>query len=131
MTIDRGALIARAKGAMESAYAPYSGYRVGACALMEDGTMHTGCNIENASYGLTICAERVAVAGAVASGKTKVIAVAVVGEKSPAWPCGACRQVINEFGGRAIEIIVAQAGKEYEATTLAALLPNAFGPESL
>lgn len=131
MTIDRDTMIARATEAMEKAYAPYSDYRVGACVLTDDGQLHTGCNVENASYGLSICAERVAMTGAVAKGARRAIAIAVVGSKSPAWPCGACRQVLYEFGGGELELIVAQAGKPYEVATLAELLPHAFGPGSL
>lgn len=89
---------------MKRAYAPYSKFRVGAAVLLDDGRVFTGCNVENASYGLTICAERSAVFAAVAGsvGKPEIVAVAVVNHRgAPCSPCGACRQVLAEFGTRA------------------------------
>ena len=114
------------------AYVPYSHFAVGACLLGEDGRTFSGCNIENASYGATICAERAAVCAAVCAGVRRVKKIAVVGAASAAWPCGICRQVLFEFGGADLEVICgnAQTG-EYVVTTLGALLPNAFGPLSL
>jgi cytidine deaminase len=98
-TIDAAALVAAARRARDGAYAPYSAYPVGAAALAADGEVFTGANVENASYGLSMCAERVAIFGAAVSGRRKVRAVAVVTESSkPAAPCGACRQVMAEFG---------------------------------
>jgi len=93
-----------ARAAMKRAYAPYSNFRVGAAILLDDGRVFTGCNVENASYGLTICAERNAVFAAVAASvrKPEIVAVAVVNERgAPCSPCGACRQVLAEFGPRA------------------------------
>lgn len=124
------ALVSAARAAMERAYAPYSGFRVGAAIEAEDGTIYMGCNIENASYGLTICAERAAVAAAVTAGARRFRRVAVVTETDPpAAPCGACRQVLSEFGST---IEVRSVGPATERRwTLAELLPDAFGPEQL
>ena len=117
------ALIAR-----EHAYAPYSRYHVGAAVEMEDGRTFTGCNIENASYGLSICAERVAVFSAVASGAREVRAVAVATEDG-GTPCGACRQVLAEFAprdGSPMRVLLVDAAGSVRETTLPALLPEAF-----
>ena len=123
-------LVRRATEAMEAAYAPYSKYRVGACLLIEDGRMFTGCNIENAAYGATMCAERTAVFKAVSEGARRFAAIAIVGSGSYAWPCGTCRQVLNEFAPD-MRVIVGYAGHGFEATELKALLPHGFGPENL
>ena len=123
-------LIEMATEAMEKAYAPYSNYKVGACLLTEDGRTFTGCNIENASYGGTICAERTAVCKAVSEGARRFVAIAVVGSGSVAWPCGICRQVLNEFSDH-MRVIAGHAGHGFEATTLEALLPHSFGPQDL
>jgi len=123
-------LVRRATEAMERAYAPYSNYKVGACLLTEDGQIFTGCNIENAAYGSTICAERCAVCKAVSEGARRFAAIAVVGSGSYAWPCGACRQVLNEFGPD-MRVIAGHAGHGFEAASLRELLPHGFGPESL
>ncbi|MBQ2955129.1 MAG: cytidine deaminase [Clostridia bacterium] len=123
-------LVEMATEAMEKAYAPYSNYRVGACLLSEDGRTFTGCNIENASYGATICAERAAVCKAVSEGARRFTAIAVVGSGSYAWPCGVCRQVLNEFSDH-MRVIAGHAGHGYEAMALSDLLPKGFGPESL
>jgi cytidine deaminase len=101
----RERLLKHARKAMKSAYAPYSKFQVGAAILLEDGRVFTGCNVENASYGLTICAERNAIFAAVAAGgkKPRIAAVAVVNKRGvPCSPCGACRQVIAEFGPDAV-----------------------------
>jgi cytidine deaminase len=101
MTLLRQKLFRQARSAMKHAYAPYSHFHVGAAILLEDGRVFTGCNVENASYGLTICAERNAVFAAVAASarKPQIVAVAVVNHRGvPCSPCGACRQVLAEFG---------------------------------
>ena len=117
---------------LKMAYAPYSKFAVGACLLDDRGRAFGGCNIENASYGASICAERAAISVAVSAGARRIVKVAVVGQRSSAWPCGICRQVLYEFGGKELTVICgnAEAGT-YEAMTLGELLPNAFGPESL
>jgi cytidine deaminase len=122
-------LLEAARSARGRAYAPYSSFRVGAAVLADD-QIFAGCNVENASYGLTICAERVAVFAAIAAGHRQIEAVAVATEApAPTAPCGACRQVLHEFGPDMTVLIA--AGDEVVATTLRALLPMAFGPEDL
>ena len=112
----------------KQAHAPYSHYLVGAAVLDERGRIHAGCNVENASYGLTVCAERNAVAVAVAAGARRVQAVAVVTESSPPGsPCGACRQVLAEFAGPDTPVLLAPPGGPVLAKyTLSDLLPAAF-----
>jgi len=117
--------------AMERAYAPYSHYKVGACLLANDGRAFTGCNVENASYGGTICAERTAVVKAVSEGATSFTAVAVVGERGDAWPCGICRQVLSEFSEDMRVICGAASTGEFTVVALKELLPHSFGPEDL
>jgi cytidine deaminase len=122
-TIQR--LIAAAASARDRAYAPYSRYKVGAALLTDRGEVVTGCNVENASYGLGVCAERHAVGAAVALGARSFRAMAVVTDSSPpAPPCGACRQVLAEFGD--YPIILANTGEERRVTSIAELLPDAF-----
>ena len=118
-------LLTAARAVRQRAHAPYSKYRVGAAVLDERGRVHAGCNVENASYGLTVCAERNAVAAAVAAGAKRIRAVAVVADPV-ATPCGACRQVIAELGPAATEIVLARPTGAPRATTLGALLPQAF-----
>lgn len=126
-------LLVAAREAATRAYAPYSQFPVGAALLTDDGTVITGCNVENASYGLTVCAERTAVFSAAAAGHRTVRAVAVTAPRLAAvTPCGACRQVLNEFkprDGALIVILDGVAGPEQ--MPLAALLPRAFGPVDL
>jgi cytidine deaminase len=120
-----------ARGAVTAAYAPYSGFRVGAAVLGGSGKIFTGCNVENASYGLCNCAERTAIFTAIAAGERKIKAVAVyTPTAAPTAPCGACRQVINEFGPEALIISCCKGGKRIEST-LDQLLPEAFGPKKL
>ena len=117
-------LIAAAAEARERAYAPYSGFKVGAAVLTADGSLFSGCNVENASYGLTICAERVAVFAAVAAGKPEITKLALVTDtEPPVAPCGACRQVIVEFAPRA-EVISANTRGAVRSWIAADLLPD-------
>lgn len=128
---DREALVAAAGEARERAYAPYSGFQVGAALLSDDGSRFTGANVENASYGLSMCAERTAVFHAVAEGVRRLRAVAVVASnEEPTWPCGACRQVLYEFGPDLVVISEGKGGRR-EERSLADLLPEAFGPSDL
>lgn len=126
-------LVAAARQAAAHAYCPYSRFRVGAAVLTDKGDIFVGCNVENASYGLTICAERNAIFQAVASqpGAPAIRAVVVfTPTPEPTAPCGACRQVINEFGPDA-EVISACNGPSVIAHRLTELLPHAFGPRNL
>jgi cytidine deaminase len=128
-----GALLREAHAATANAYVPYSRFPVGAALITADGTTISGCNIENASFGLTVCAERAAVFRAVAGGTREITAIAVVAANIDAvTPCGACRQVLNEFAPSTGDMVVVleREGKP-EQTTLAALLPQAFGPRDL
>jgi len=124
------ALFERAVAMLDMAYAPYSRFRVGACLLAEDGRVFTGCNIENASLGATICAERTAAVKAVSEGATRFAAIAIAGESGAAWPCGVCRQFLREFGPY-MRVIVGKRGEKPEVTSLDRLLPRSFGPEEL
>jgi cytidine deaminase len=124
-------LIAKAKGASNNAYCPYSKFRVGAAVLTSTGNILTGCNVENASYGLTICAERNAVFQMVAQRMQKIEALAIyTPTPMPSAPCGPCRQVINEFGPDALIISVCD-GPDVLKKKLSDLLPDAFGPANL
>ena len=122
-------LIRMAYLARENAYAPYSHYRVGAALLCRDGSIYTGCNIENAAYGNAFCAERTALVKAVSEGKRSFDCIAIVGEGSAPFPCGACRQSLFEFAPD-IRILVVWDGNTVK-TDLRTLLPNGFGPMSL
>jgi cytidine deaminase len=124
---ERAMLLGTATQALEHAYAPYSGFPVGAALITEDGRLFTGCNVENASYGLTICAERAAIFNAInqVQGKLKLRAIAVVnGRDVPCSPCGACRQVIAEFGEHTV--CVFRGENEYIDMSIAELLPETF-----
>jgi cytidine deaminase len=143
MTMTDKALFEQAKAAAARAYAPYSGFRVGAAALAASGQVYTGANMENASYGATICAERVALVQALYAGEREFTALAVyaeqtVGNGQPAdggdqpaprpavaWPCGICRQFLSEFGA-ATRVIVGTDAARLEVRTLAELLPDSF-----
>lgn len=125
-------LILEAKKGMEGAYAPYSKFHVGAALLTDTGEIIRGCNIENASYGLSNCAERTALFKAVSEGKMKFTAMAIIGDTpEPIAPCGACRQVIREFCDMDMPIILANINGKTHKTTIRTLLPNSFGPEDL
>ena len=142
----RDELIAAARHAAAHAHAPYSRFAVGAALLLNDGSMVTGTNFENASYGLSLCAETVAVATANAQGRfADIVAIAVIGGAigadgtvtgtAPVRPCGRCRQVLNEaaqIGGRDLPVYCGSAeGAQVEAHRLSDLLPHAFGPADL
>jgi len=126
-------LLVRARIAATKAYVPYSEFPVGAAVLAADGSIHTGCNVENASYGLTICAERVAATGAVSSGHREIVAVAVSAPRVPrTTPCGACRQFLNEFRpGNSDMVVILDDRETGEPVFLEELLPQAFGPRNL
>lgn len=129
--VDWTALLAQAWAVRDRSYAPYSQYRVGAALQAEDGRVFVGTNVENASYGLAICAERSAIAAAVAQGARRFTAIAIVsGGAHPASPCGMCRQVLAEFPPGFVVRCVSESGETLESTT-EALLPHAFGPASL
>lgn len=120
-----------AQAAAARAYAPYSKFRVGAAVLTNTGKIFAGCNVENASYGLCNCAERTAIFSAVAAGERKFKCVVVYTPTQTATaPCGACRQVIHEFGPK-IRVVSYCAGLDRIDTAISALLPAAFGPEDL
>ena len=119
-------LIKLAKEAKEFSYSPYSKFRVGAALLCKDGRVYTGCNVENAAYGPSNCAERTAIFKAVSEGNKEFEKIAIVTDsQSPEYPCGVCRQVMNEFAPN-LEIIVAGESGEFRVTTLSELLPHAF-----
>lgn len=124
-------LLGAAREAMGYAHAPYSGFRVGAAVLCRDGSIVTGCNVENASYGLSMCAERVAIFRAIAEGKRGFLMLAVVADAAePVWPCGACRQVMAEFfPGEALVCLGNTQGKK-ELVQMSELLPRPFGASS-
>lgn len=127
------ALMAAAEAAREAAYAPYSRFQVGAALLCADGIVIPGCNVENASYGATICAERGAVMAAVARGQRRFTAIAIAGPPGVALgPCGMCRQVLSEFSADgALRVLTRAADGTPRATTIGTLLPAAFGPAVL
>ncbi|MCX7009772.1 MAG: cytidine deaminase [Kiritimatiellaeota bacterium] len=125
----RTRLLDAAERALRNAHEPYSHYRVGAAVLADGGKIFSGCNVENTSYGLTMCAERVAIGAAVAAGNKNIRAVVVVSDGSEMpWPCGACRQVLVEFAKEDTPVLVAIRGhlRAAELSTLGELLPHAF-----
>ena len=127
-------LVQLAKRAMEFAYVPYSGYKVGAALLTKAGKVYLGCNIENAAYGPTNCAERTAIFKAVSEGERDFAAIAVVGGKDGVVkdvfpPCGVCRQVMQEFCGPDFMIYMGRGDDSFEAVRLCELLPYAFSPK--
>ena len=127
-------LIAEARTARQNAYVPYSTFKVGAALVTRDGTIYHGCNVENASYGLTNCAERTAFFSAIADGRKPgdFVQLAIVGEtEGPISPCGACRQVILGLGGADLQVIRANMGDALEITSPEQLLPGAFSSRDL
>ena len=124
-------LIETAIAQLKYSYAPYSHFKVGAALLTQDGKLYTGCNIENAAYGPTLCAERAALAKAVSEGRREFTAIAVAGRGTDyCWPCGVCRQVLYEFAPD-LTVLVARGDGQYVKLPLGELLPHGFGPASL
>ncbi len=132
-----GTLVKAAIDVRNRAYVPYSHYQVGAALLAKDGRIYQGCNVENASYGATSCAERTAFFKAVSEGVREFKAIAIAGGLHRkeitdfAYPCGICRQVMQEFCKPDFQIIVAKSESDYQVMTLAELLPHGFGGESI
>jgi cytidine deaminase len=128
MAVDPERLLDLARAAGKNAYAPYSHFPVGAAVVTTTGRIATGCNVENASYGLTVCAERNAVFSAVAAGGAERIAAVAIHspQARPCPPCGACRQVLAEFGGDDMQVVLESEDGSPQLTTLGALLPQAF-----
>ena len=136
-------LIKLALAARENAYVPYSNYKVGAALLAVSGKVYCGCNVENASYGASLCAERSAIAQAVSAGEIhfSAIAVCVFSDNNEdenaqdvhnyAFPCGICRQVLNEFCAADMPVVIARNERNYRLSSMSALLPEAFGPLNL
>ena len=130
-------LIRRAFAARKFAYTPYSHFNVGAALLTRNGKVYTGCNIENAGYTATNCAERTALFKAVGEGERQFSAIAIVGSKEGTvnelvtGPCGVCRQALYEFSGPDLTVIMARTEEDYIVTTLGQLLPYGFGPANL
>jgi cytidine deaminase len=125
-------LVEKAIEAREKAYVPYSKFKVGAALLTENDQIFLGCNVENASYGLTNCAERTAIFKAVSEGEKKIKAIAVVGDtEGPISPCGACRQVIAEFCDKDTKIILANLKGDIAETTIHEILPGYFSSKDL
>ena len=130
-------LIGKAIEKLPNSYAPYSHYNVAAAALFDSGEIYTGVNVESASFGMTICAERNAIFHAIAEGERKLLAVAIVGgtdgeRREYCVPCGACRQVMRDFGDKDTMIVLsARTPDDYLENTLEELLPYSFGPEKI
>ncbi len=136
--MDVGMLIQAAMDARRFSYSPYSQFAVGAAIITGDGRIYSGCNVENASYGAAVCAERTALFKAVSEGERSFEAIAVVGGKAAlqipegyAFPCGMCRQVMSEFCGPDLRIIVARVLDDYREYTLGQLLPESFGADQV
>jgi cytidine deaminase len=125
----RAALLSAACTIRDKAYTPYSNYAVGAALLGEDGQIYTGVNVENASYGLTICAERTAMVTAVTAGIQNILAIAICTDNGGS-PCGACRQVLSEFAGD-VPVWLCDSAGNCRQTSLYTLLPDHFGPQQL
>ncbi len=125
-------LISTALKFREKAYVPYSNFKVGAAVITEDNTIYGGCNIENASYGATNCAERTAIFKAVSEGHRSIKAIAIVGDVSTyTYPCGICRQVMAEFADASIPVILIKNQEDYIVKTLEEVLPGAFTKKDL
>src|SRR5687767_7043685 len=127
MAMDKELLLDKARAAKKKAYSPYSKFNVGAAIQTLDGKVFTGCNVENSSYGLTVCAERIALFKAVSEGHTSFNALAISASENPAFPCGACRQVLSEFG-KDMTIYLDGAKQSFK---LSDLIPHAFSVEQM
>lgn len=132
MTVDAAALLDAARAVRVNAYAVYSGFRVGAALLDGSGRIHLGVNVENASYGVTLCAEQVALGSAITAGANSFQAIAVAGprEVEPCPPCGRCRQLLHEFAPDLL-VIISDSDLGQRTIPLSSLLPEAFGPEKV
>lgn len=129
--MDKKQLVEKALEAKQNAYTPYSHFPVGAALVTSSGKIFTGCNVEQATYGGTVCAERTAIVKAVSEGEKDIKAICCVADTEDfCTPCGICRQFIYEFGPD-IEVIMANKKGEYRSASISELLPEAFGPESL
>lgn len=128
MDIDYNLLMYKAKEASKNSYSPFSGFAVGAAVLTDDGEIYQGCNVENSSFGLTICAERCAIFKAISNGKKEIIAVAIYSPNTNScYPCGACRQVMYEFQGETEEIsVITEKMGQLEINKLSYFLPCGF-----
>lgn len=129
-------LIEKAIGAAQHSYSPYSNYKVGAALMTEDGQIFEGCNVENASYGATICAERTAALKAVYAGRKKFKIIAIYGENAEgdpdfAFPCGICRQFLAEFAAPDMKVLICKSPDQYQEYSLAELLPAQFSKDHL
>ncbi len=124
-------LIKLAREAKEKSYSPYSKFRVGAAVLMDDNEIYWGCNIENAAYTPTVCAERVAIFKGISNGARYVKSIAIVADTSNTYPCGVCRQVISEFANEDTKIIIANSEEDYRVYSFDEILPYSFGPMDL
>lgn len=135
----RTTLLQKAIAARQHSYAPYSNFAVGAALLTKSGNIYTGCNVENAAFGAGICAERTAAVKAISEGDDKFVAIAVAGypinatreQLSLAFPCGICRQFLNEFALPNMPVFVVKTVNDYVETSLEEILPHAFGPKNL
>lgn len=123
-------IIQKALEAKGNAYAPYSGFTVGACIQTMNGHLYQGCNIESVSFSPTICAERVAIANAVAHGERDFLAMAITGSAKDTFPCGVCRQMMREFSFD-MKVIIVNSKDDYKVFSLKELFPYSFGPEVL
>lgn len=130
--MDKNMLVEKAIEARSKAYVPYSKFQVGAAIITSNDHLYLGCNIENASYGLTNCAERTAIFKAVSEGDTEIKAIAVVGDtEGPVSPCGACRQVIAEFATEETKIYLANLNGDVKETTISEILPGYFSSKDM
>lgn len=130
--MDYDFLIKKAVEAKEKAYAPYSGFRVGAALQTDNGRIYTGCNVENSSFGATICAERTAIVKAISEGETKIRAIAITSDSDRlTYPCGICRQVISEFGSYNTTIICSNKNGQYKIYQMKDILPHVFSKEDM